>query len=221
MYSSIIRKFLMAISGIFLMIFLTQHLLINLTSLIPDNGDTFNFIAHFMGYNPIVQYALQPVLIIGVIFHFVMGFILEIQNRRSRNKKYAQYKNRSSWASRNMLLSGAVVLSFLVLHFWDFWWPEIVEKFGNGAMFDPNLSQQNEDTHFEKLVKKFKGKEVRTILYCISFFLLGIHLSHGFGSSFQSMGTEKKYQKILKRSGYFFSILITCGFLLIAIYHYI
>tara|TARA_B100001250_G_C19758100_1_gene771121 strand:+ start:346 stop:981 length:636 start_codon:yes stop_codon:yes gene_type:complete len=210
----------MAISGIFLMIFLTQHLLINLTSLIPDGGDTFNLIAHFMGYNPIVQYFLQPVLIFGVVFHFIMGFVLEIKNIKSRKIKYTKYQNKSSWASRNMLLSGAVILSFLILHFWDFWVPEILTKFFDNAMFNDDLAQKQSGKHFEKLVKKFKDQEIRTLLYCVSFLLLGFHLSHGFGSSFQSMGTEKKYQLILKRLGYLFAILITSGFLTIAIYHY-
>ena len=75
--SSVARKLFMALSGLFLIIFLTQHLLINLTSLI--SSDLFNTISHFMGTNPIVQYILQPILILGVFFHFVMGFVLEIK----------------------------------------------------------------------------------------------------------------------------------------------
>ena len=86
----------MALSGLFLIIFLAQHLTINLTSIIPDNGNTFNTISHFMGYNPIVQFILQPILIFGVCFHFVMGFILEYQNRQARNEKYIYHKTRSS-----------------------------------------------------------------------------------------------------------------------------
>ena len=82
--SSIGRKLIMALSGAFLIIFLTQHLLINLTSLIPDNGKLFNIISHFMGNNPLVQFVLQPVLIAGVIIHFTMGMYLEILNQRTR-----------------------------------------------------------------------------------------------------------------------------------------
>ena len=88
MKSSIIKKVSMALSGLFLVIFLTQHLAINLTSIIPDNGKTFNAISHFMGYNPVVQFILQPILMFGVCFHFIMGFVLEYQNRQARNEKY-------------------------------------------------------------------------------------------------------------------------------------
>ena len=78
----------MSLSGVFLIIFLTQHLFINLTSLIPDGGKVFNIISHFMGNNPIVQFVLQPVLILGVVVHFSMGIYLEIQNQRSRQISY-------------------------------------------------------------------------------------------------------------------------------------
>ena len=85
MSSSIGRKILMALSGIFLVVFLTQHFLINITSVFSEN--LFNTLSHFMGNNPLVQFILHPVLIFGVIFHFVMGFYLEILNYRSRKKK--------------------------------------------------------------------------------------------------------------------------------------
>ena len=96
MQSSIIKKVLMALSGIFLMIFLIQHLSINLTSLIPDDGKTFNKISHFMGYNPIVQFILQPILIFGVIFHFARGLILEYENMHARKQRYTYYNTKSS-----------------------------------------------------------------------------------------------------------------------------
>ena len=76
--SSIARKISMALSAIFLMVFLLQHFAINLTSVF--SADIFNQISHFMGTNPLVQFVLQPILIFGVIFHFVMGFILEFRN---------------------------------------------------------------------------------------------------------------------------------------------
>ena len=88
--SSIARKVAMAISGLFLVFFLAQHFTINITSVISE--ETFNFLSHFMGTNPIVQFVLQPVLIFGVVFHFIMGFILEIQNKKARTNNYALYK---------------------------------------------------------------------------------------------------------------------------------
>ena len=187
MYSSIVKKFLMAISGIFLMIFLIQHLIINLTSLFPDNGATFNAISHFMGNNFMIQFVLQPVLIFGVCFHFIMGFILEFTNVRSRNQQYIKYDASASWASKNMIISGSVILAFLVLHFYDFWLPEIDYKYIKGGELDPGR-------YFHELQEKFHNDIIRTLIYCLSFVLLGLHLSHGFSSSFQSMGIsgEKK-----------------------------
>ena len=121
--SSIARKISMALSAIFLMVFLLQHFAINLTSVF--SADIFNQISHFMGTNPLVQFVLQPILIFGVIFHFVMGFILEIRNNRSSKVRYA-YNNgsaNSTWMSRNMIWSGLAILSFMGLHFFDFWFP--------------------------------------------------------------------------------------------------
>jgi succinate dehydrogenase / fumarate reductase cytochrome b subunit len=85
--TSIARKIAMALSGFFLMVFLLQHLAINFLSVI-DAG-MFNEISHFMGTNPLIQFFLQPVLILGVLFHFIMGFVLEIQNRNARPQNYA------------------------------------------------------------------------------------------------------------------------------------
>ncbi len=127
--SSLARKYAMALSGLFLVVFLLQHFTINLTSVF--SVDVFNEISHFMGNNPLVQFVLQPILIFGVIFHFLMGFVLELKNRSARAQNYAQNKGsaNSSWMSRNMIWSGAVILSFLVLHFDDFWFPEMNYKY--------------------------------------------------------------------------------------------
>ena len=84
--SSIIRKVAMALSGLFLIIFLTQHFIINITSVVSE--ETFNAASHFMGNNFIVQFIAQPILIVGVLFHFIMGFYLEWQNRSARSVKY-------------------------------------------------------------------------------------------------------------------------------------
>ena len=92
--SSLGRKVAMALSAFFLMIFLIIHLTVNLTSLF--SADVFNEFSHFMGTNPLIQYAMQPVLIFGVVFHFVMGFILELRNKRARNVKYAKINGAAS-----------------------------------------------------------------------------------------------------------------------------
>ena len=79
--SSIGRKVAMALSAFFLMFFLLQHLVINILSVFSP--DAFNEVSHFMGTNPLVQFALQPVLIFAVVFHFIMGFILELKNKKA------------------------------------------------------------------------------------------------------------------------------------------
>ena len=90
--SSIGRKVAMALSAFFLMFFLLQHLAINILSVISP--ETFNEVSHFMGTNPLVQFALQPVLIFAVVFHFVMGFILELKNRKANGVNYAKNNGR-------------------------------------------------------------------------------------------------------------------------------
>mgnify|MGYP003343881205 FL=1 len=148
--SSIGRKILMALSGLFLVVFLTQHFLINVTSVFSE--DIFNKLSHFMGTNPIVQFVLQPILIFGVIFHFVMGFYLEILNAKSRKNNYSKFSggSNSSWISRNMIFSGGVILVFLVIHFIDFWIPEMNYKYVEVLPEDPNR-------YFEELVHKFES----------------------------------------------------------------
>lgn len=209
--SSIGRKILMALSGIFLVVFLTQHFLINITSVFSEN--LFNTLSHFMGNNPLVQFILQPVLIFGVIFHFVMGFYLEILNSRSRKKNYSKYSGSSnaSWISRNMIFSGGVILIFLVLHFIDFWIPEMNYKYVEVLPEDPNR-------YFEELVHKFESP-IRTLIYSLSFVFLALHLLHGFSSSFKTVGVNSKYYDLIQKATYIFSITIPLGFVFIAIYH--
>jgi len=209
--SSIVRKVAMALSGLFLVFFLFQHFSINLLSVFSE--DAFNAASHFMGTNPLVQFALQPVLIFGVIFHFVMGFILEARNRGARSVKYASYNGgaNASWMSRNMIISGLVVLAFLALHFYDFWVPEMVYKY---VEFKP----ANEHRYYEELVHKFHDP-IRVALYCVSFVFLALHLLHGFASSFQSVGVNNKYSAGIQKFAKAFAIVIPVGFIFIAIFH--
>jgi succinate dehydrogenase / fumarate reductase, cytochrome b subunit len=88
--SSVGRKILMALSGFFLMFFLLQHLLINMLSVF--SAESFNSASEFMSTNPLVQYALQPVLFFGIIFHLIMGIYLDLKNKAARPIKYAMNK---------------------------------------------------------------------------------------------------------------------------------
>ena len=210
--SSIAKKIAMALSGLFLVTFLSIHFFINLISVF--NEDLFNTLAHFMGNNPLIQFAMQPVLILGVLFHFIMGFVLDFKNRASRPIGYAKYNGASnaSWPSRNMIISGIVVLSFLGLHFYDFWIPEMVYKY---VEVKPIASER----YFHELVAKFNSP-IRTAIYCTSFFFLFLHLWHGFNSSFQSVGLNNKYSKTIHKVGYAFAVIVPFGFIFIALFHH-
>jgi len=210
--SSIGRKVAMALSGLFLIVFLTQHFTINLTSVFSET--VFNEISHFMGNNPLVQFVLQPILIFGVLFHFLMGFILEIQNSKSRIINYESYKgsNNAPWTSRNMILSGIVILSFLGLHFYDFWFPEMNYKY-------VEVLPLNSERYFEEMIHKFQNP-IRVGIYSLSFLFLALHLYHGFASSFQSVGVNNKYSKAFKPFAVAFSVIVPLGFVFIALFHY-
>lgn len=211
--SSIGRKVAMALSGIFLVVFLTQHFTINLLSVFSESS--FNQVSHFMGNNPIVQFLLQPVLILGVLFHFTMGFVLEFQNSKSRSMRYVSYKGstNASWMSRNMILSGIVILSFLGLHFYDFWIPEMNYKY-------VEVLPLNSERYFDEMVHKFNSP-IRVSIYALSFIFLGLHLYHGFASSFQSVGINNKYSNVIKIIASGFSVFVPLGFIFIALFHHL
>ncbi|WP_272023721.1 succinate dehydrogenase cytochrome b subunit [Olleya namhaensis] len=220
--SSIGRKFAMALSAFFLMFFLLQHFSINILSVFSP--DTFNEVSHFMGTFPLVQYVLQPVLIFGVVFHFVMGFVLEIKNNKARQISYAKNNGgaNSSWMSRNMIWSGAAILAFVCLHFYDFWFPELNTKFIVGDMsglMDPNNAESG-FRYYEELQHKFVDLW-RVALYVIAFVFLALHLLHGFDSAFQSVGANNKYTKGLKRFSKIYAIGIPLGFIFIAVFHFL
>lgn len=211
--SSVGRKMAMALSAIFLMIFLLQHLAINITAVFSE--DLFNELSHFMGTNFLVQFIAQPILVFAVIFHFVMGMYLEQKNKAARPIKYAKYNGaaNSSWMSRNMLLSGLVILAFLVVHMIDFFFPEINYKYVAFNPEDPNR-------YYPHLLEKFSSP-VRVLAYCVVFVLLALHLLHGFGSAFQSIGQNNKYLNRRMKLGTYYAILVPLGFIVTAIALYV
>jgi succinate dehydrogenase / fumarate reductase cytochrome b subunit len=215
--SSIGRKVAMALSAFFLMFFLLQHLAINILSVFSP--DTFNEVSHFMGTSPLVQFALQPVLIFGVVFHFIMGFILELKNTKARNVSYAKNNGgaNSSWMSRNMIWSGIAILAFIILHFIDFWFPEINTKFIQG---DWSGLHNGEFRYYHELQEKFLSP-FRVGGYVVAFVFLGLHLAHGFTSAFQSMGATAGRKKTLQTIGKAYSIIVPLGFIIIALFHHL
>ena len=213
--TSVARKVAMALSALFLILFLIIHLAVNLTSVISES--TFNELSHFMGTNPLIQFAMQPVLLAGVIFHFVMGFVLEIQNKRARgSEKYYAYNGgaNSSWMSRNMIITGVMILLFLALHLWDFWVGEMNYKY-------IQFNEPNPTRYYHELIEKFH-EPLRVGMYVLCFVFLCLHLLHGFQSAFQSMGwKDNARKKLISQVGNWYSYIICGGFIFIALFHYI
>ena len=210
--SSIGRKFAMALSAFFLMIFLLQHFAINILSVFSENA--FNEASHFMGTFWAVQFILQPILIIGIIFHFTMGIILELKNRKARQVSYAKNNGsaNSSWMSRNMIWTGLIIEGFLIVHMANIWWHEMMVKYIDPQPIDPTR-------YYEELVEHFQSPIIVGI-YVVAFVFLALHLLHGFSSAFQSVGANNKYTKALQGFGKVYAIGIPAGFVFIALYHH-
>lgn len=204
--SSVARKFWMAITGVFLVVFLVVHLTINLFLFVGP--ELFNEGSHFMATNPLIQ-VMQYVLAAGFIVHIVMGIKLTMQNKAARPIGYA-YENAavsSSWASRNMIYTGGLVLVFLLLHMRHFFYE---------LKFTDNVT----DDYI--LVTSLFSIWYYALFYVLAFVGLGIHLNHGFQSAFQTIGWKNSQWKgILQTIGSLYSILITVGFSAIAIWFFL
>ena len=207
--SSIVRKLIMALSGLFLIIFLITHLVINSFTL-ASSKELFNDAAHFMATNPVI-YLMQYVLALGFIIHIGMGIKLTLQNRKARPENYAfnQPSKNADLSSRSMIISGGLVIVFLILHLRDYFYEIKFVGLAEGT------------TDYDLVVNLFSSP-IYTGVYVISFIVLGFHLNHGFKSAFQSVGANhKKYNPAIKFAGTAYSILISLGFSTIALVHFI
>lgn len=207
--SSVGRKFFMALTGLFLVVFLLVHLVANLT--LFGGADAFNAASHFMGTNPLIQ-VMQPVLALGFIAHIIMGIVLELKNNSARPVGYVKNNANanSKWASRNMIVTGAMIFAFLVLHFIDYFIP---------FKFHPEMVEQA-GSHYDFVIARFDCL-LYTIIYVIAFILLGMHLAHGFQSSLTTTGIRReKYKKCIVQLGVAFSIIVALGFSSIALWFY-
>ena len=197
----------MALLGFFLMVFLLVHLGVNLL-LLSSNPDLFNEASHFMATNPVIQ-VMQYVLALGFIFHIFLGIILTIQNNAARPQGYINNNPgaNSSIESRTMIYTGILILLFLIIHMRNFFY---VIKFGTLPIGGDYV-----------LVSDLFGIWYYTLLYVVSFILLGFHLNHGFYSAFQSMGLDNTtWIRVWKILGTVFSVVIAGGFSIIALYLY-
>lgn len=215
--ASIGRKFLMSVTGIFLMLFIAVHLTINLLLIFDDSGELFNKGAHFMATNPAVK-IMEPILGLGFLIHIIWSFIISYQNWRARPVKYKKQdlSNASSWSSRNMLILGALVLVFLVVHLINFYW---VIKFAPETMQTATIGGiQMEDT-YTLVASLFKSSILYDAIYVLGGILLGLHLTHGFWSAFHTLGlNNKNWQNRLQWVARVYAVVVAVGFSIIPLY---
>lgn len=215
-YSSITKKIIMALAGLFLISFLIVHLSINLLILKNDGREAFNLAAHFMVTNPIIQ-AMQWVLFGGFIIHILVGIVLHIQNWMARPTRYKiEGYSHTSFFSKFMIHTGAIILAFLILHLINFFFRA---KFGEmpGVMIG--------DKHYEDMgllvIEKFKSLPY-VLMYIFWLLFLGFHLDHAFHSAIQSLGlNHNKYTPVVFGISRALAILIAGGFILIPLIIYI
>lgn len=214
--SSIGRKLIMSISGLFLMMFILVHLTVNLMLLV-GNGEAFNRAANFMATNPAIK-IVEPILAIGFIIHILYASIITLLNRRTRPVGYLKSSSNgvTSWASKNMYLLGGTILVFLVLHLANFFWKI---KFGEVPM----LSYDNGLTRMEDAYLLVSGLFITywwyDMIYVAGALILGFHLSHGFWAAFQTLGWNNKvWINRLETVAYIYAIVIAIGFSIIPLY---
>lgn len=213
--SSIGKKLIMSITGLFMMTFLVLHLILNLL-LLSSDGTAYNTAVHFMGTNPLIK-IMEPVLAAGFIFHIVYAAILTLKNSQARpvGYKVQNQGNSSSWASRSMVPLGLAILLFLGLHIFNFY---VKMKFTGG------LDEVSIDGVMMHDAYTFVGSlflnPVYDLIYIAAFILLGIHLSHGFWSAFQSIGLSNEIWKHrLSTIGTVYAVAITVGFCIIPLFY--
>lgn len=201
MTSSIGKKVIMSLSGLFLILFLCVHLTVNLLLLVSP--EAFNAGCDFMAL-PFIK-VIEPILALGFIVHIIWASVLTIQNQKARPTKYSKRNQAQNctWPSRNMYILGAFVLAFLALHIATVWF-----NFKFGDITD----------HYE-FVSTILMQPVYGIIYIIAAILLGLHITHGFWSAFQTIGfSNDLWRKRLEYVAYFFACVFAVGFSIIPLY---
>tara|TARA_B000000557_G_scaffold249600_1_gene235182 strand:+ start:4442 stop:5122 length:681 start_codon:yes stop_codon:yes gene_type:complete len=217
--STLFRKIIAALSGLFLVAFLIGHLVGNLQLFIPGlKGQTqFNQYAFFMTTNPVIK-VLSLITYISIILHVIITLFLVFQSRKSRPVQYAVSSgNNSSWSSRNMSVLGVLFLIFLVIHMKSFWYRM---HFGDMPYQYLNDGSKIKDLYLITITA-FKNP-IYSLFYIFSMIVLGLHLKHGVESAIQTLGLKiRNYENIFKVFGNIIAFLIPAMFAIIPIYIYI
>jgi len=217
--SSVGQKFLMSITGLFLIVFLLVHLTANLFLLV--GSDAFNNVSYFMETNPIIQ-IMQPVLALGFLVHMIYAVILTLQNRKARPKSYNKFEqgHSSSWASRNMFVLGSLIAIFLVIHLINFFWK--MKFAGDPLLTDVVVDGVTMHNAYALVSGLFTDPQfglVYSLFYILGAIFLGLHLHHAFWSALQTIGwSNQNWRKRLEVIGDIYAILIAGGFTIIPLY---
>jgi succinate dehydrogenase / fumarate reductase cytochrome b subunit len=215
--SSIGQKITMALTGIFLILFLIVHVSVNACIWFNDDGQVFNLAAHFLGANAVPR-VIEVGLFLFLILHIVQGYVLEAENRTKRSVGYAiNYGNRGSrWYSRSMGLLGTLILLFLVIHLIDFWVPSRFGKMPEATL--PN----GKVVHNLYYLMEVRFQELWiVVIYVLGCISLAYHLMHGFYSAFKTIGIyNKRYLILIRWTGYAFALVVSFVFAMMPISFY-
>lgn len=211
--SSVGKKWVMALTGLFLITFLVIHVGLNACIWAGDGGAMFNAGAHFMGSTVVIR-ILEVGLMLGFVLHIVQGIMLEMQNRSKRKKGYAVAMGNkgSKWYSRSMGLLGTLILIFLVIHLSHFWVPN---RSHQGWLLGEEINL------YESMKLTFQEAWV-VIVYVLGCISLAWHLLHGFQSAFRTLGvSNKRYLVLLNSMGVAFSIIVPLAFAMMPVSFYL
>lgn len=215
MTSSIGKKLVMGLTGLFLITFLPVHLLGNLQLLYGDKGQAFNVYAEFMTGNPLIKF-ISFGLYFFIALHAFLGLYTWWTNKKAKGSNYAvtSYAN-GSWMSKNMGLLGSIILVFLCIHMGDFWYKM---KFTNDLPMIAYDGVEPVKDLYSKVYASF-SQEWIVAVYIIGLVGLMLHLIHGFQSAFTTLGlNHKKYTPIIKALGILYSVSICVGYAIIPLY---
>ncbi len=218
--SSVFQKIVMAVTGLCLILFVLTHLSGNISLYFPE-GTIFNKYADFLASFGMLLYAAEIGLLATFLIHIATAINIKLKNKTARPVDYKVYQSKggpskANLASRFMIVSGVVLLFFLILHIWQF-------KFGPGmaegyvATID---GKEVRDLH--RLVTETFQNPIFVTIYVVCMILLGFHLRHGFWSAFQSLGMRNpSLHNILYKLALVLAILVSLGFLGIPVWIYL